>query len=102
MSIVPRATSLGYRQMFPSDIKLYSKERLHDMMCMLLAGRAAEQVMFDRVSTNAEDDMKQVTKMAYRQVCEFGMSDTVCLAANANTQTQHRCTHAYMQCVLVP
>ena len=46
-------------------------------MCMVLGGRAAENVIFGRVSTNAEDDLKKVTKLAYDQVRVYGMSDTI-------------------------
>jgi ATP-dependent Zn protease len=49
------------------------KNQLSDMMCMTLAGRAAEQVFFGKVSTGAGDDLNKVTKLAYAQVSSYGM-----------------------------
>ena len=46
-------------------------------MCMALGGRVAELLVFNRVTTGAEDDLKRVTKMAYRQIRLYGMNDTV-------------------------
>jgi len=78
VSIVPRTNrNLGYAQTVPSDLKLYSKEQLFDRMCMALGGRVAELIVFNRVTTGAEDDLKRVTKMAYRQIRLYGMNDTV-------------------------
>jgi len=76
VSIVPRTNrNLGFAQTVPTDIKLYTKEQLFDRMCMALGGRAAELVVFNRVTTSGEDDLKRVTKMAYRQVRLYGMSE---------------------------
>merc|ERR1719431_1327529 len=78
VSIVPRTNrNLGYAQTVPSDLKLYSKEQLFDRMCMALGGRVAELIVFNRVTTGAEDDLKRVTKMAYRQIRLYGMNETV-------------------------
>jgi len=78
VSIVPRTNhNLGYAQTVPSDLKLYTKEQLFDRMCMALGGRVAELLVFNRVTTGAEDDLKRVTKMAYRQIRLYGMNDTV-------------------------
>ncbi|CAH3176045.1 unnamed protein product [Porites evermanni] len=78
VSIVPRTNAtLGFAQYLPSDNKLYSTEQLFDRMCMALGGRAAEAKMFKRVTTGAEDDLRKVTDMAYKQVVTFGMSPRV-------------------------
>lgn len=78
ISIVPRTNSaLGFTQYMPSDQKLYSKEELFERMCMALGGRAAESVIFNHVTTGAQDDLKKVTKMAYDQIRCYGMSDIV-------------------------
>lgn len=78
VSIVPRTNAtLGFAQYLPSDNKLYSTEQLFDRMCMALGGRAAEAKIFKRVTTGAEDDLRKVTDMAYKQVVTFGMSPRV-------------------------
>uniref|UniRef100_A0A0B7A7D2 AAA+ ATPase domain-containing protein n=1 Tax=Arion vulgaris TaxID=1028688 RepID=A0A0B7A7D2_9EUPU len=75
ISIVPRTNSvLGFAQYLPSDQKLYSQDELFERMCMALGGRAAESLIFNHVSTGAHDDLKRVTKMAYDQICSFGMN----------------------------
>lgn len=78
VTIVPRTNmSLGFSQYTQSDQKLHTKEELIDRMCMMLGGRAAEHVTFDKISTGAENDLKKVTKNAYMQVQQFGMSPTI-------------------------
>ncbi|GAB6020085.1 hypothetical protein CHUAL_002820 [Chamberlinius hualienensis] len=78
ISIVPRTSKvLGFAQYVPTDKRLYSKEELFDRMCMLLGGRVAESLVFNRVTTGAEDDLKKVTKLAASQVKEHGMSELV-------------------------
>ncbi|XP_032226471.2 paraplegin isoform X2 [Nematostella vectensis] len=78
VSIVPRTNaSLGYAQYLPSDQKLYTTEQLFDRMCMALGGRAAEGKIFRRITTGAEDDLRKVTDMAYRQIITYGMNDRV-------------------------
>ncbi|XP_072242614.1 mitochondrial inner membrane m-AAA protease component AFG3L1-like isoform X2 [Leuresthes tenuis] len=77
VSIIPRGKGLGYAQYLPREQYLYSKEQLFDRMCMMLGGRVAEQVFFDRITTGAQDDLKKVTQSAYAQVVQFGMSEKV-------------------------
>lgn len=78
ISIVPRTTSaLGFAQYLPSDQKLYSQQELFERMCMALGGRAAESLIFNHVSTGAQDDLQRVTKMAYAQISSYGMNERV-------------------------
>lgn len=78
VSIVPRTNAvLGYSQYLPSDQKLYTTEQLFDRMCMALGGRVAESKIFRRVSTGAEDDLKNVTDIAYKQISMYGMNERV-------------------------
>ncbi|XP_076449044.1 mitochondrial inner membrane m-AAA protease component paraplegin-like [Babylonia areolata] len=78
ISIVPRTNSaLGFAQYMPSDQKLYSSDELFERMCMALGGRAAESVIFNRVTTGAHDDLKKVTQMAYDQIQSFGMNENI-------------------------
>ncbi|XP_032671394.1 paraplegin [Odontomachus brunneus] len=82
VTIVPRTNmSLGFAQYTQSDQKLHTKEQLNDRMCMMLGGRAAEHITFDKISTGAENDLKKVTKNAYMQVQQFGMSPTIGLVS---------------------
>ncbi|XP_072755555.1 mitochondrial inner membrane m-AAA protease component paraplegin [Anoplolepis gracilipes] len=78
VTIVPRTNlSLGFAQYTQSDQKLHSEEELFERMCMMLGGRVAEYITFDKISTGAENDLKKVTKTAYHQVQQFGMSPAV-------------------------
>lgn len=78
VTIVPRTSlALGFAQYTPAEQKLFSKEQLFDKMCMALGGRAAENLMFSRITTGAQNDLEKVTKMAYAQVKHFGMNDKI-------------------------
>ena len=78
VTIVPRTSmALGFAQYTPKDQKLYSKENLLDKMCMALGGRAAEAMIFNRITTGAQNDLEKVTKIAYAQIKTFGMNDRV-------------------------
>ena len=76
VSIVPRGVAaLGYAQYLPKEQFLYQTEQLMDEMCMTLGGRAAEEIIFDKISTGALSDLERVTKMAYSIVSVYGMND---------------------------
>ncbi|XP_059173084.1 AFG3-like protein 2 [Physella acuta] len=77
VSIVPRGKGLGYAQYLPKEQHLYSQEQLQDRMCMMLGGRASEQIFFNQITTGAEDDLKKVTQVAYAQVVKFGMNEKI-------------------------
>lgn len=76
ITIIPRSKgSLGFAQYLPDEISLYSKEQILDMISTALAGRIAEELMFDgRVTTGASDDIKKVTQLATGLVTVYGMS----------------------------
>ncbi|XP_030567745.1 paraplegin [Drosophila novamexicana] len=76
VTIVPRTSlALGFAQYTPSEQHLYSKEELFDKMCMALGGRAAENLIFNRITTGAQNDLEKVTKIAYSQIKKFGMNE---------------------------
>lgn len=77
VSIIPRGMGLGYAQYLPKEQYLYTKEQLFDRMCMTLGGRASEQVFFGRITSGAQDDLQKVTKIAYSQIVQLGMSEKV-------------------------
>ncbi|MFN3997681.1 ATP-dependent zinc metalloprotease FtsH [Algoriphagus sp.] len=76
VSIVPRGVAaLGYAQYLPKEQFLYQTEQLIDEMCMTLGGRAAEQIIFGKISTGALSDLERITKMAYSIVSVYGMNE---------------------------
>src|SRR5712691_11328914 len=76
VSIVARGDALGYAYYLPEDERyLRTKEELVDMMKVALAGRAAEQIVFGRVTNGASNDLEKVTTLARQMVFEFGMSE---------------------------
>ena len=79
VSIIPRSIgALGYTMQRPTDDRfLITMRELKDRMVVLLAGRAAEQVVFGEVSTGAADDLGKVTDIARQIVTRFGMTETL-------------------------
>ncbi len=78
VTIVPRGIgTLGYAQYLPKEEYITRTEALLDRMCMTFGGRAAEDIVFGKISTGAQNDLDQVTKMAYSMVSVFGMSNKV-------------------------
>jgi cell division protease FtsH len=78
VSIVPRGiAALGYAQYLPKEQLLYQTDQLIDDMCMALGGRAAEEIMFGKISTGALSDLERVTKVAYNMVSIYGMNDKI-------------------------
>lgn len=78
VSIVPRGSAaLGYAQYLPKEQYLYQTEQLLDEMDMALGGRAAEEIVFEKISTGALSDLERVTKMAYSIVTIYGMNDKI-------------------------
>jgi cell division protease FtsH len=78
VTIVPRGVAaLGYAQYLPREQYLYRTEQLFDEMCMTLGGRAAEDVIFGKISTGALSDLERVTKVAYGMVTMYGMNDQI-------------------------
>ena len=78
VTIVPRGVgTLGYAQYLPKEEYITRTEQLQDRMCMTLGGRAAESVIFDKISTGAQSDLDHVTKMAYGMIAVYGMNEKV-------------------------
>ena len=78
VTIVPRGVgTLGYAQYLPKEEYITRTEQLLDRMCMTLGGRAAESNIFDKISTGAQSDLDQVTKMAYGMIAVYGMNEKV-------------------------
>ncbi|MCS7197145.1 MAG: ATP-dependent zinc metalloprotease FtsH [Candidatus Bipolaricaulota bacterium] len=78
ISIVPRGEALGYTLQLPlNDKYLFTKEELLDRITGILGGRAAEELIFNEISTGAYDDLKKATEIAKRMVVSYGMSERV-------------------------
>ncbi len=78
VTIVPRGVgTLGFAQYLPKEEYITRTEQLLDRMCMTMGGRAAERIVFDKISTGAQNDLDQVTKMAYSMISVFGMNEKV-------------------------
>ena len=78
VSILPRGMALGYTMQLPlQDKYLTTKSELLDDIAGLLGGRAAEKLVFNEVTTGANNDLDRATEIARSMVCEFGMSDTL-------------------------
>src|SRR5437899_3895803 len=78
VTIVSRGNALGYAFYLPEEDRyLHTKEELIDRMIVALAGRAAEEVVFGRVTNGAANDLEKVTEIARSMVFEWGMSDSV-------------------------
>lgn len=77
VTIVPRGKALGAAWYLPEERSITTKEQLLDEMCSTLGGRAAEEIVFGKVSSGAQNDLERVTKQAYAMVSIFGMSEKV-------------------------
>ncbi len=78
VTIVPRGVAaLGYAQYTPKEQYLYNTDQLFDQICMTLGGRASEDIFFSKISTGAQNDLQQITRMAYAMVTVYGMNDKV-------------------------
>lgn len=78
VSIVPRGVAaLGYAQYLPKEQYLYTMDQLQDQIVALFGGRAAEEIIFGKVSTGAQNDLERITKMVYSMVTIYGMNDKI-------------------------
>jgi cell division protease FtsH len=78
VTIVPRGlAALGYAQYLPKEQYITRKEKLLDDICMTLGGRAAESVVFDKISTGAQSDLDHITRLSYDMIVNYGLSDKV-------------------------
>ena len=78
VTIIPRTSgALGFAQYLPKETFLRTQDQIMDIVCMALAGRAAEEVFFGRVTTGASDDLRRVTRLVYSTIQTFGMNSRV-------------------------
>jgi len=77
VTIIPRGRALGAAWYLPEERQLTTREQILDEMAYALGGRAAEQLIFGKISTGALSDLEKITKQAYAMVSFFGMSEKV-------------------------
>jgi cell division protease FtsH len=77
VTIVPRGQSLGAAWYLPEERSITTTEQLLDQMCSALGGRAAEELMFGKISTGALSDLEKVTKQAYAMVSIYGLNKRI-------------------------
>lgn len=77
VTIVPRGQSLGAAWYLPEERQITRTEQMLDEMCATMGGRAAEQIMFGKISTGALSDLEKVTKQAYAMVQIYGLNERV-------------------------
>ena len=100
ITIVPRTMgALGYVMQVPEEEKfLNTKAELHDMLVGLLAGRAAEEIVFDTVTTGASNDIEKATSIARAMVTQYGMSEKFGLIGLQTVESQYLEGRAVMNC----
>lgn len=77
VTIIPRGQSLGAAWYLPEERQIITRSQFRDRICAALAGRAAEEIIFDEISSGALDDLERVTKQAYGMVAHYGLDNTI-------------------------
>jgi len=78
VTILPRGRALGVTQQLPEDDRYhYPRAYLVNRLCVALGGRVAERIVFNDVSSGAQSDLKHVTELAEKMVCQWGMSEKI-------------------------
>ncbi|HLF45029.1 MAG TPA: ATP-dependent zinc metalloprotease FtsH [Chitinophagaceae bacterium] len=98
VTIVPRGTAaLGYAQYTPKEQFLYNTDQLMDQICMTLGGRASEEIFFNKISTGAQNDLQQITRIAYSMVTVYGMNSKVGNVSFYDPQQENTFTKPYSE-----
>jgi cell division protease FtsH len=77
ITIIPRGRSLGITWFLPEENEFKHKTQLESQLSVAFGGRAAEEIVFGRISTGAADDISQATELARKMVCAWGMSEVL-------------------------
>lgn len=99
VTIVPRGQSLGAAWYLPEERMIVRTEQMLDEMCATLGGRAAEKVIFDKISTGALSDLEKVTRQARAMVSVYGLNDTLgnITYYDSSGQTDYNFTKPYSE-----
>lgn len=77
VTIVPRGKSLGAAWYLPEERQITTLDQIMDEMCAALGGRAAEEIIFGKVSTGALSDLEKITRQAYASIVYYGLNDKI-------------------------
>jgi AFG3 family protein len=77
VTIIPRGKSMGAAWYRPEELQLITLSQLKNEICILLAGRVAEEVTFDEISSGALDDLEKATRQAYSMIAYYGLSKKI-------------------------
>ena len=97
VTIVPRGRSLGAAWYLPEERSITTTEQILDEMCMALGGRAAEELIFGKISTGALSDLEKVTKQAYAMVAVYGLNKRIGNVSFYDSQGQQSFTKPYSE-----
>jgi cell division protease FtsH len=99
VTIVPRGQSLGAAWYLPEERQIVRTEQMLDEMCAALGGRAAEKVMFDKISTGALSDLEKVTRQARAMVSVYGLNENLgnITYYDSSSQTDYNFTKPYSE-----
>ncbi len=98
VSIVPRGiAALGYAQYLPKEQYLYTRQQMIDQMCMTLGGRAAEEIIFNEISTGAQNDLERITSTAYAMVTIYGMNERIGQFSFSGDSSEYNFTKPYSE-----
>ena len=97
VTIVPRGQSLGAAWYLPEERSITTTEQILDQMCSALGGRAAEELIFGKISTGALSDLEKVTKQAYAMVSIYGLNKRVGNISYYDSQGRDMFTKPYSE-----
>lgn len=98
VSIIPRGmAALGFAQYLPSEQNLYTYHEMVDTICMTLGGRVAEEMIFDDVSTGAQNDLERTTEIAYAMISIYGMNKKVGAFSYKDLKNEYRMNQPYSE-----
>lgn len=97
VTIVPRGQSLGAAWYLPEERQLNTTEQIFDEMCAALGGRAAEEIIFGKISTGALSDLEKVTKQAYAMVSVYGLNKRIGNRSYYDSRGENNFTKPYSE-----
>lgn len=97
VTIVPRGRSLGTAWYLPEERQITTTEQIFEEMCAALGGRAAEEVVFAKISTGALSDLEKVTKQAYAMVTIYGLNKRIGNRSYYDSQGENSFTKPYSE-----
>ncbi len=97
VTIVPRGQSLGAAWYLPEERSITTTEQISDEMCSALGGRAAEELIFGKISTGALSDLEKVTKQAYAMVSVYGLNKRIGNRSYYDSQGRESFTKPYSE-----